>query len=260
MLNAILTVVGGYFIFTTWQKADKSEAEVAAIKDKMITFTKADHPLKLSTVDQAKANSEAASKAYNDMLAILVKKTAIAGADADKIDPIGAKNRIEKGCTKMENMLNGAGVEFSADMRQFTFGPFMNANRLPRREEIPLLLKNLEIVQELVYLISSSGVTQLSSMSRSESLDPSRRDLFNYISFNVTVSGDADSVRQLVNTLQAGKTYYYFVKAMTLTANTKLADNGADSVVGRSKLDRLALKQSQQITVGLQIDYIEFHE
>ena len=261
----IITVAGGYLIFTTAKKASDFEQQVGDIKNQLDAFTKSEYTLQPTSVTKAEKNRQVAEAAYKALLDDLVKKTAVPPADATSISPIAAKNRIEKACTKMEGMLAGNSVQYDPGMRHFTFGSFMDANRLPKKEEIPLILRNQEIVQELIYLVSTSNVQTFHSISREDTLEANRRDLFNYIPFSLSVTGELEDVQRLVNSFN-NATYYYFVRAVTLSSDGGLADGVAPDgaadgpASSKKKVERLLRKSPTMVTATLQVDYIEFHD
>jgi hypothetical protein len=169
----------------------------------------------------------------------------------------------------------------------------MGQDVLPGPDEIPLILRNLEIAQELVYLLSQAQVQSVDEFSRQAELEPVERGLYSYISFGIRVGGTVESVRIFLNSLNQAS-YFFIVRSVnvktpgadlrgpTSASATESATEDRDSPgagrgrtvepgTGQSgtgasaqqaylpKRDRVLFSEQRVVVAEIAVDYVEFH-
>jgi hypothetical protein len=278
-------------IVKTHKEAAQFQQQVIDIKQSLEKFQRTQFALTQGNVEVANANSELAKRKYEEFMQSLSQRRA--KDDLGSFSRLGAKNHLTKICTKMENQLRSSDITVQDSQTSFSFGQWMGQDVLPGPDEIPLILRNLEIAQELVYLLSQAQVQSVDEFSRQAELEPVERGLYSYISFGIRVGGTVESVRIFLNSLNQAS-YFFIVRSVnvktpgadlrgpTSASATESATEDRDSPgagrgrtvepgTGQSgtgasaqqaylpKRDRVLFSEQRVVVAEIAVDYVEFH-
>jgi hypothetical protein len=270
-------------IVQTHKDAAQFQQQVVDIKQSLEKFQRTQFALTQGNVDIANANSELVNKNYVEFMQELEKRRA--KDDLGSFSRLGAKNHLTKICTKMENQLRSSDITVKDGQTSFSFGAWMGQDVLPAPEEIPLILRNLEIAQELVYLLSQAQIQEVEEFSRQLELAPVERDLYDFISFGIRMTGTLESVRTFLNSLNQAS-YFFIVRSVSVgtpeaglrgpnAARTtdeggageggrdpRLTETGAPTTPVRTflpKRERVLFEEQRIVTAEIAVDYVEFH-
>jgi len=132
---------------------------------------------------------------------------------------VECKNILREETLRMARNLGAQGVVISPNAAAFSFGGILQADALPRPEEVPVILQQLEIVKELIRIAGNANLTELISVERAMGLNFHREDLYEIMPVNITVRGNALNVQRFLTALQQSSRVVFFVPYSTLTAD-----------------------------------------
>ncbi|MFA5204917.1 MAG: Amuc_1100 family pilus-like protein [Lentisphaeria bacterium] len=162
----------------------------------------------------------------------LVEESGITGLDCLRI--------IKEEALRMAQELEGKNIQVPTDAAFFSFGDLARSTSLPKSEEVPLILRNLRLVSEIVRVCGRSGITEFSGISRPGGLKPLVKDLYTDTPVQLTVTGSYKSIQRLVNQLQKEAKQVILVRSVELEARdqvpsgtTTAAGGGAAATPGR---------------------------
>ncbi|OGV49581.1 MAG: hypothetical protein A2X49_06360 [Lentisphaerae bacterium GWF2_52_8] len=114
---------------------------------------------------------------------------------------------------------------------KFSFEDF--DGRMPAPEDIPMILKNLRIVEDFSSRLLSSGVKQLNSIKRS-SLHGEKEKGYLKFNYTLTVISDMNDIRAFANNLQSAyrENQIYIIKGISLE---RVIDEAAKIIVEGEK-------------------------
>ena len=217
-ITVALSVVIIFFTFKTLDEMREFEQKVKNLRDSQDEIKKFDWALDRQSVRVAKTNSDVAREATEGLSAGLKKKYPAITIDGP-MDALGLRHHLRSECGHMTRKLLNRGVELPASLGFFDFDKYMQANYFPERDEIQAVRRNLEIVKELVDLISRSGITTLGSLKRTRpELHPAATDLYWYTPYRIVAMGDIAQIQELIRVLGSSN-YFFIVRHVRLSAD-----------------------------------------
>ena len=257
----ISSIALGMVIKNLHGEVKKYEEEVKLIIESEKNFANSPHALTAANVKQTEANYQIAAESFRGLITRLNEKYPPPDVKAD-MTALKFKNFLRQVCIRLENLLRSGDIWIPDALKYFTYDKYMRPDVLPSANEIELIMKQLEIVQEIMYLISQSQVSKLLEFKRLNDLTTIKRDLYDYMPFSLVLTGNVESIRRFINSLAEAK-YFMMVRSLKLKAspakqNTRPA-NKADTVV--TKNDRLVYSdQMTDMTATIVLDYFTFHD
>ena len=67
-------------------------------------------------------------------------------------------DRVKSACGALRERLYARGVAFDEAVKAMTLGSVINADSPPKAEDVPLVIKQLNVVDELVNVVARSGI------------------------------------------------------------------------------------------------------
>lgn len=270
ILAVVMAAVGGYFIYITQQDVAKWRTKVNEMQEALKQFRAEQYSLTPQNVEQAEANHKIAEQKFGELIETLTKFSVPEDETRAELTPVRAKSQIKDICTQMENQLRGEEIAIPAGLSSFTFGEYMRPSVMPTSEEIPMLFKHIEIVQELIYLVAQASPKRLDAFARGgDELALVKRDFYSYISFNVTMTGSPESIRRFMQSLPNSR-YVFLIRSLTTSGEAGTADSAAETSGdvagdvagdggGKTKAARLVYSRSPTVKAVFSLDYVEFH-
>ena len=130
---------------------------------------------------------------------------------------------------EMETELADAGVVVAESAADFGFGAILKeSDDIPDEDtEVPIILKQLKLVREIVRLVASSSrnsrgdmvsMMELVEIDRPQGLRVAQKEFFSVMPFTFVVRGNVTAVKQLVSSLQSDAKYLFTVQYFTVTS------------------------------------------
>lgn len=227
-LTLITCVAGGIVVYNFQSEASKYEQKVKDIQQSLKDFRSFRWALVQQNVEKAKENRDGTEKEFNALLKKLEELSAPTMSDDERENwsPLRTKNRIKENCVRFENMLRGENIHLPESLAMFSFDKYNDPKTLPKKDDIPQIIKQLNIIEDLIYLISRSEVTSLDRFERKDGLKVTKRDLYDYMPFGITLTGSVGSIRSFLNNLvswneEDGARYFYLVRNLTVEAKSE---------------------------------------
>jgi hypothetical protein len=275
-LVAMSFVMGGK-VAKERKSLEAKRLEVEKMKKYQYGMTEANKALALKNASTA---WEYYNKAFDQVVSkygVAIHKPALAN------NPPQVVRFVRERCRSMKRELKGNNnIELGGDVENFTFKEIRTGDDLPPLDDVPFIVKNIIVVDAIVEVLSNSGITHLQELTRSELRVKDSGDVYKYLTFNITVKGNFDSIRNCVNGLHNGK-FLFIARKVDMSAEDivnslgkadgssvrESGDAGRDSMdpsgpkrtnpasVGASKEARIAFKKMASITANIEFDYVE---
>gem|GEM_PF-2204591 len=99
----------------------------------------------------------------------------------------------------------------------FSFDDVALAETLPARRDVPVIMRSLAAVWDIVRLVGIAQVAELSAISRPLGLRSLDQDpLYNAIPFEIVLSGTLDQVQRFINLMHTQASYVFFLRSVEL--------------------------------------------
>lgn len=221
----VLGATIGFGVYmTTISGVERGEKRVGAIRQKLEGIIHSNVALSAENVLQSEANSTLSDGKFESLIDKLKGDYEIVDpTDNQDFTVVTVKEHLRQVCTTMENKLRGRDVMMPSDLQHFTFGKFMDATYIPEEEEIGLILKQLDIVHEIVHLLAQSRIHSLSSIGRKDDLRLEKYDLYDFMRYTLTFHGTAQSIQRFMNSLH-GARYFFVISTCNIAADPDLVE------------------------------------
>jgi hypothetical protein len=160
--------------------------------------------IRINTYDVGPTESNVL-KAEENIGAAENELSALAAKVAEVFSPLGiqdlngfeVKNELVAAYKEMDLALSEGGV--SNAVPSYGFQEF--DNRIPNSEERKLVLRQLRVVQGILGVVAESDLVSVKAIVRPPDLPLLQHALYEYYTFRLSVSGDIESIRKLLNGL-----------------------------------------------------------
>ncbi len=217
VMTLILTVVLGLLMKSSYTKLKEFRDKVKEMGQKERIFRQVDYRLDNTNLQTAQENAKKAANAFDLLLTDISRQFTVPTYGSD-LSPIKAKELIIAKRDLFKRQLESSGVQTT--IADFTFGTYISQGTLPNPVDIPMIRKNLDIVEELVQRVAGADLKSLDRIGRvNRGLHPQARDLYGYIRYDVNVTGNVVQVQRFINSLNNSR-LCFIVQKVTV--------NGAD--------------------------------
>lgn len=263
-VTVLITGIAAVIIKGRIAEKEKFRVEVDHIVEAEKSFTASEYALNADNVTKAQERLSKADQKFGELIAQLSEKYPLPVVVTDMTPP-KFKRHLPQVCIKMENMLRGEDVWIPDSLKYFTYDNYMKPDMLPSAEEVTAILKQLEVVQELVYLVSQSQVKQMTTFERLNDYKLIDRDLYDFMPFSVTLVGNLKSIQRFLNSLHDAR---FFLMVRTLDLEVAPIKRNDPPGKGREGTEELLPKNKRlvydddppDLKVKVVVDYFEFHD
>ncbi len=282
LVLALVTIAGSAaLLFLISSSSDAVAAKQKELDDVKRTKERINKfPVRITPENLVKAreNADVAWESYNKAFSDLYKDNP--NAENGKYNrapltgplvefmPAEAKLRITNRCSVMRDALRGRKVDVaSANVANFTFDRVVGTDWLPPVEKVPVFMRNLFVINELVEVVAESGVRSLDSIERPNDELQEEAGRFKYLPLKISVTGTYHSVRKLMNNINDAD-YLFIVRDMRIST-TDITSNmptrrsnlgigpGDPRVQSMPKEDRIVFTDLAQVKLQIELDYVE---
>ena len=140
------------------------------------------------------------------------------------------KNHLFEGTGKLVEELDKKGIFVSEPAKYLSFGTVINAENLPdETTEVPVLMKQFEIISDIVEIMKNSEIARLISLNRPEEVRTADKKQFQVMPLSMTIEGSSSSVERFLSDLQKDKNYYFVIRNITFTAKPPIIGDSLKS-------------------------------
>lgn len=157
--------------------------------------------------------------------------------------------------------IKDAKIRISEGNLKFTFGDYFG-RKMPLQEDIPIIITHWKLLEDLVYRFIKSGIPQVNGISK-ESYLGTKSNGFLYLTYKITVSGELDQIRSLVNILQEGYKEHriYVIKELQLSKSSdevkKISDRERENASLRRRFRDLGARGGDITTEDIDKEELE---
>jgi len=211
-----------FFHFKIKKEAAGHETKLEELKKRFTQISKQDFEISKTNVEMATKNYDAVKKGYDTLLKNLQDNYAVkVSQDAELEDPTTAQDIINNMYNSLIEMTSDK-ITYSSD-NQFTFQGFFG---LPKVEEIPDIIKQLQITIDIVEKCMESGIKVISEINRPNRLARGDDYLCKTTNYVLKCQGSTKDVKKLLNTFITSKKYFYMVRLVSFEAIDQVSDSG----------------------------------
>lgn len=162
---------------------------------------------------------------------------------------VECKRKVLDMCRRFRRELDTNNVTPPADPA-FSFDTIVKATTLPLSSDIPLILKQLRLVEAIVTLVAKSGITNFKQLARQQGLKGLERDLYVLYPVELQVDGDFAAINHLINLLQQQDTKPLgIVRSVTLESQDQ-AKGGTLAAMGTPAAGSISTSSSTADAFG----------
>ena len=181
------------------------------IKDQKIAVTQKNLKLLDSNVDKTKEQ-------LKQLQTKLWQKTHI---NTRNLNRVNTKNTLREEVINMRNKLEKRGITVAESASGFSFGNILQGDTLPEEKEVPVILKQVKIINEIVDILAEHYINSVQNIERPFGLKLDKREFFNIIPITLNITGDSKAIRQVVTSLQQDSDYVFVVETIKFTTSNQ---------------------------------------
>lgn len=124
---------------------------------------------------------------------------------------------LQEECVAMQRQL--IAKDISCPSRYFSFEKIATASTLPPQEQVPVILRKLNMVKEIVNLVTTADwyLAEIKSIQLLNDLDTVDKGTYLVTPIQLNVSGRMPAIQSFVNALLTNSKYLFFVHRVELT-------------------------------------------
>ncbi|MCF7855339.1 MAG: Amuc_1100 family pilus-like protein [Candidatus Pacebacteria bacterium] len=159
--------------------------------------------------DIARENRQLVEEQLGDLKEQLWEKSHI---PVQRYTGIAAKDLLREETARMRLMLEDRGIELGNSIPQLSFGKVLQREGVPDEvNEVPVLVKELAVIEEIVRLVTSSGLNRLIDLERTSGSALASLEHYDVMPMSLTVNGKLSTVKRFITALQEDAGYFFFV-------------------------------------------------
>ncbi|MFO7820624.1 MAG: Amuc_1100 family pilus-like protein [Lentisphaeria bacterium] len=219
LLALIAAVVMLVFLGRYMGRAADFEAKVEEQQSFLKTLKTREIPVNQANLDALSENYALTREKLQQIKTALWEKSHIS---VDPVRDIEAKRILSRFVREMQRDLQAEGVIVEKEAENFSFQSILEAEGLPdEKTEVPVIMKQLEIVRDIIRLTGAAKVDRLLSLQRPMGLNSAERVFFKVMPFDLLVEGRPKQVKKLITSLQSDANYLFSVQAFEVVSGNE---------------------------------------
>ncbi|MFW5803522.1 MAG: hypothetical protein ACOCWJ_06350 [Verrucomicrobiota bacterium] len=197
------------------EKVEEQVAFFEKVKREKVAITE-------DNLETALRNKSLAEARLTNLRAMLQSRSAIAVPDYTGVE---CKNLLREETQAMRDQLFERRIQIPASVSRLSFGTILDSAGLPDEDtEVPILVKQLRLIQEVVRLAGEAFITEFSNIERLGGTAVLEGDDYNIVPFRVTVTGNLPKVKNFVTKLQRDSEYFFLIHFFHVDALSSVQD------------------------------------
>lgn len=201
----VLTLLLLVLIIKTTRQVKELEVTVQEIQNRENDFLKLKYKLDPKNVRLAMENRDLAESSLKKLREQLADHYRILDFTNSSSTPVEFKRNLQNRTEGMCKTLDVHKIDYPrAQLKTFGFDYFLGATVIPNANDIALVHKQLAIYEELIQIISRSGVRSINRLQyRGDAKSPvaTDRDLYNFFTYDLQIVGDVNSIQRFTKEL-----------------------------------------------------------
>lgn len=134
-------------------------------------------------------------------------------------DPFRAVQELRSKVNALVARLEEAEIALTTQSQYLSFEDYTQKNVMPRREDMPELFRQYNIVEEIVAQAIQNKVVMVNSIARPMLLQKREEDLFHSIPIDLSVTGPAQAISDFLNSFHSpAAKYLFFIRKVELSS------------------------------------------
>jgi len=225
--GAILALGLGFAWIRTGEKTAATEKSVKAQEKIIDQSQRLAFALSPDNLLRAQTNRTVTEQAFRDFLRTLVDRYGIPAETSTGLDCVRI---LKEECRNMERELRDPAkdITLGQDAAKFSFESILNSSSIPSAEDVPIILKQMRIVQEVVKVAGKSRLREFQRISRPQGLRAINKDLYASVPLEISLAGGYRAIQEFVNALQQRDALGIFIlRSVELTSQDQVGANGS---------------------------------
>lgn len=227
VVGIVLAAVLGWFWLKTYQATGTTENSVQG-QEKIIDQSQSGpFALNQENLLRAQQNRAVTEAAFKDFVRLLAVRYGIPAENASGLDCVRI---LKEECRLMERELKDPSkdITLGQNMARFSFDSILSSPSIPSPEDVPVILKQMRIVEEVVKMVSKSRLREFQTLLRPLGLKVINKDLYTVVPLEVGVAGGYRAVQDFVNALQQRDALGIFIlRSIELTSQDQVGAGGS---------------------------------
>ena len=233
-----LVVAVGIIIY--WFKANKTLAEHQGETAQQLEFFErvksSNIKLCQDNINVAQNNLRVATDHFNRLQLSLAQKSHI--EPEVPATPLEAVRILKSEIMAMQKALADDNILYSPACAYFTFDNIAMQEKLPHKDDLFQIFRQLAIIKEVCRILPLSGISSLDSLVRPLDLTVQEEDIYTYTPVELIATGSPESIQKLLNLINNQARYLFFIRMVDITAPDLFTELG------------MALAISQELTLS----------
>ncbi len=214
----VMAVILAVKLQQTVGRADEAARQVDQLKSFAETEQRAAYSATSDNLEISEANAIKARQEYDRLAMALYARSQV---DFNpNVSGIECKNLLIEGVRFLRLQVGRKMPE--ADYQgaaSFSFGEVIASEKLPDRvAEVPVLMKQIEIVKEIVKVILLTDLEKIQDLKRLGGVGTAHQDGFEVMPFSLTVQGRFSAIKDFLTRLQSSSQYFFIVRNVSFSA------------------------------------------
>ena len=227
VVGAILALALGFAWIRTIERTIATEKSVQDQEKIIDQSQRGAFALSPDNLARARTNRDVTDQAFRDFLGKLVDRYGIPIEASTGLDCVRV---LKEACRNMERELRDPAkdITLSQEAAKFSFESILSSSSIPSADDVPVILKHMRIVQEVVKVASTSRLREFQRISRPQGLRAINKDLYSIVPLEVSIAGGYKAIQGFVNALQQREALGIFIlRSVELTSQDEVGANGS---------------------------------
>jgi hypothetical protein len=222
-------------IIVYWMQANKTLNEHKSETEKQLEFfdrvKNSNIKLCQDNIAVTANNLRIATDHFQRLQDSLAKKSHI--APVLPATPLEAVRVLKNEIAALQKSFDDADILVAQACSYFTFDNIALQEKLPHKDDLFQIFRQLCIVRELCQLLTRSGITSLDNLLRPLDLMVQEEDIYTYTPVEILATGSPESIQKLLNLINSEAKYLFFIRTIDISAPDHFTDLGTSLAIAQ---------------------------
>lgn len=221
-ISLVIAIVLAVFLGLQTKSAMASAEEAGKELDELRAFGRRERAAKYSASNEnleiAEKNYERAETELETLRMALHQRSRVEYNGT--VSNTKCKNHLIEGTRTLERQLTQVeGIAVQPSAEGLSFASVISSDKLPDETiEVPVLMKQFEIVREVIRLLAVCDVDVLHSLKREAGIGIADKEDFEIMPFSIRVEGRFSSIKEFMSKLQHGGKYFFALRTVSFSS------------------------------------------